>query len=157
MTQSSSLGYLMAEAARLLRSAIELELTDAGLGLTSSEARALAHVAELGGARQAEIADAMGVEPMTVCAYLDRLEKAGLVERTPDPRDRRAKNVRATAEAEAVLAAVRSRAGDLYDQLFSQFDATERARFLESLTLLRDTLRRRLDTPQAGCAKVDRA
>jgi MarR family transcriptional regulator, transcriptional regulator for hemolysin len=157
MTQSSSLGYLMAEAARLLRSAIELELTDAGLGLTSSEARALAHVAELGGARQAEIADAMGVEPMTVCAYLDRLEKAGYVERTPDPRDRRAKNVRATAEAEAVLAAVRSRAGDLYDQLFSEFDAADRARFLESLTLLRDTLRRRLDTPQPGCAKVDRA
>jgi MarR family transcriptional regulator, transcriptional regulator for hemolysin len=157
MTQSSSLGYLMAESARLLRSAIELELADAGLGLTSSEARALAHVAELGGARQADIAEAMGVEPMTVCAYLDRLEKAGYVERTPDPRDRRAKNVRATAEAEAVLAAVRSRAGNLYDQLFSQFDEAERARFLESLTLLRDTLRRRLDTPQAVCAKVDRA
>lgn len=157
MTQSDSLGYLMAEAARLLRAAIERELAGAGLGLTSSEARALAHVAERGGARQAEIAEAMGVEPMTVCAYLDRLEKAGYVERTPDPRDRRAKNVRATAEAEVVLSAVRSRAGDLYDQLFSDFDTADRARFLDGLTLLRDTLRRRLDAPVAGFDKVDKA
>jgi DNA-binding MarR family transcriptional regulator len=157
MTQAGSLGYLMAEAARLLRAAIERELADAGLGLTSSEARALAHVAERGGARQAEIAEAMGVEPMTVCAYLDRLEKAGYVERTPDPRDRRAKNVRATTEAEVVLTAMRSRAGDLYDQLFSEFDAAERARFLDGLAVLRDNLRRRLDQPQAGCSKADRA
>ncbi|MCV3767348.1 MarR family winged helix-turn-helix transcriptional regulator [Rhizobium sp. TRM95796] len=157
MTQSDSLGYLMAEAARLLRAAIERELADAGLGLTSSEARALAHVAERGGARQAEIAEAMGVEPMTVCAYLDRLEKAGYVERTPDPRDRRAKNVRTTEQAETVLAAVRSRAGDLYDQLFAEFDAADRARFLDGLVILRDALRRRLDAPQTGCGKAEKA
>jgi DNA-binding MarR family transcriptional regulator len=157
MTQTGSLGYLMAEAARLLRAAIECELNDAGLGLTSSEARALAHVAERGGARQAEIAEAMGVEPMTVCAYLDRLEKAGYVERTPDPRDRRAKNVRVTADAEAVLTAVRGRASDLYDQLFADVEAADRARFLDDLARLRDNLRRRLDQPQTCFRKADQS
>jgi DNA-binding MarR family transcriptional regulator len=35
----------------------------------------------------------MGVEAMTLSAYLDRLEAAGLIERQPDPQDRRAKIV----------------------------------------------------------------
>ena len=35
----------------------------------------------------------MGVEAMTLSAYLDRLEAAGLIERRPDPGDRRAKIV----------------------------------------------------------------
>ena len=49
----------------------------------------------------------MGVEPMTLSGYLDRLEARGLIERKPDPTDRRAKLVALTGAAEHVLEQVR--------------------------------------------------
>ncbi len=41
--------------------------------------------------------------------YVDRLERAGLVRRTPDPDDRRRHGLSVTAEGERVLRSVRSR------------------------------------------------
>ena len=49
----------------------------------------------------------MGVEAMTLSAYLDRLEARGLVARTVDPADRRAKLVHLTGPATEVLALIR--------------------------------------------------
>ena len=45
----------------------------------------------------------MGVEPMTLCGYVDRLESRGLVERQPHPADKRAKKIVPTdTAAEAI-------------------------------------------------------
>ena len=41
------------------------------------------------GRRQAEIADQLEVERITLCRMIDRLAEAGLVERREDPNDRR--------------------------------------------------------------------
>jgi DNA-binding MarR family transcriptional regulator len=57
------------------------------------------HAVNAGGARQTEIAERMGVEPMTLCGYVDKLEGRGLVERQPHPEDRRAKRIVPTDEA----------------------------------------------------------
>lgn len=112
-----SLGYLLVDSARLLRRRFEAALEAAGLGLTAGEARALHNAARIAPARQAVLADRMAVEPMTIVGYLDRLERAGLVERSADPTDRRAKLVRPTEAAgpiltriAAVAAAVRAEA-----------------------------------------------
>jgi DNA-binding MarR family transcriptional regulator len=45
----------------------------------------------------------MNVEPMTLVAFLDRLEGRGLVVREPDPTDRRAKVVRLASDAQPTL------------------------------------------------------
>lgn len=101
-----SLGFLLVDAARLMRRRFERALETSGLGLTAGEARALHHAAAAGPVRQTALAERMAVEPMTVVGYLDRLEKAGLVERLADPTDRRAKLVRPTAEAAPILARI---------------------------------------------------
>jgi DNA-binding MarR family transcriptional regulator len=51
------------------------------------------HAARAGPVRQNALAERMGIEAMTLSAYLDRLEAGGLIERRPDPQDRRAKIV----------------------------------------------------------------
>jgi MarR family transcriptional regulator for hemolysin len=145
MPKANTLGFLMAETARLLRTAFEREMIESGLGVTSAEARALAHVASHEGSRQTEIAERMGVEPMTVCAYLDRLERAGLVVRQPDPRDRRAKNVHTTPMADEILIQIRKRAAALYDELLHDLAPAERDLFMHGLSTLRDNLRSKLD------------
>ena len=115
MADPRTFGFLVNDVARLTRSLLERRISSAGLDITPGEARALLHIVALGGGRQTLIAERMGVEPMTACTYIDRLEKRGLVSREADPADRRAKQVRATeaatpliAELQAVSAAMRA-------------------------------------------------
>ena len=97
------LGFLVGDIARLLRRRFEKALAEADTGLTAGEARTLAFVEHYPDQRQSALAERFGVEPMTMCGFLDRLENAGLVARRPDPSDRRAKLVALTAAAEPVL------------------------------------------------------
>ncbi|MFD9391057.1 MarR family winged helix-turn-helix transcriptional regulator [Streptomyces sp. NPDC060000] len=55
------------------------------------------------------IADHLHAEPSNVTAIIDRLEGRGLVERRPDPGDRRVKLVAATTAGRAAIADLRAR------------------------------------------------
>lgn len=55
------------------------------------------------------IADRLHAEPSNVTAIIDRLESRGLVERSPDPIDRRVKLVAATAAGRTAAADLRAR------------------------------------------------
>ncbi len=98
--------FLIVDLARLLRGEFERRVEAAELGVTAGEARVLAHMARLGPARQHLLAERVGVGQMSLTGFLDRLERAGLVERSTDPQDRRAKRVRLTPAAGPVLAGV---------------------------------------------------
>ncbi|MFC6762172.1 MarR family winged helix-turn-helix transcriptional regulator [Sulfitobacter porphyrae] len=96
-------GFLVSTTARLMRLAFEREIERAQIGVTAAEARVLAHMSVCGGMRQHHLADRLGCAPMSVTAFLDRLERAGLIERCADPKDRRAKIARLTPEAGQIL------------------------------------------------------
>lgn len=102
-----SFGFLITDLSRLIRAEMDRRIADAGLGLTPAEGRTLAHAARAGEVRHIELAERMGVEPMTLSAFLDRLEGRGLIERKPDPKDRRAKLVAITEAAGPVLEKIR--------------------------------------------------
>lgn len=59
------------------------------------------------GLRQAELARRLGIEPPTVTRMVQRLERAGLVERQRDPHDARLVRVRATPRAKLLEGVVR--------------------------------------------------
>lgn len=101
------LGFLIVDSARLLRATFERRIAQAGLGLTPGEARALLTIAAVDGSRQLDIAARMGVEPMTLCAYLDKLEGLGLVERQQCAADRRAKRVSLTGASDEMIGSIR--------------------------------------------------
>jgi len=107
-TSEIPLGFLLADAQRLLRQRFERVADADGLGLSTSEARTLAYIAVYSGRRQTALAEAMNVDPMTLVGYLDGLEAKGLVERCPDPTDRRAKLVRPSPTAVAMTERIRS-------------------------------------------------
>jgi len=117
-------GFLLTDLARLIRVDLDQRILDEGIGVTPGEARVLLHAARAGEVRQNVLADRMGLEAMTLSTYVDRLEERGLVQRLPDPSDRRAKLVRLTPAASDALdaimratAAVRQRAREgLNDQ-----------------------------------------
>lgn len=100
---SRPMGFLIGDLARLMRRRFERRLAGSDTGLTVSEARTLAMVEHYSGWRQTALADRMGIEPMTLSGFLDRLEAAGLVARSPDPNDRRAKLITLAPAAAPVL------------------------------------------------------
>lgn len=100
---SDNFSFLVLDVARLLRSEFERRVADSSLGVTPAEARTLANVARFGPLRQHDLANLTGIGAMSVTGMIDSLEKAGLVERTIDPDDRRAKQVQITNKAHALL------------------------------------------------------
>jgi DNA-binding MarR family transcriptional regulator len=100
---AATLGFLINDVARLLRQRFEAALEAAGLELTAGEARTLAFIATHPGIRQSLLAEHMGVEPMTLVGFLDRLAARDLIVREADPTDRRAKIVVLQPAASAIV------------------------------------------------------
>jgi len=73
-----------------------------GVPITPAQLFLLDWVATSPGCRIREMADGLRLTPPTVSVGVRRLEEAGLVERRPDPKDRRAVRLFLTAEGEAL-------------------------------------------------------
>lgn len=135
-----AIGFLITDVARLLRAEFDRRTSNAGLGLTPGEARTLVNAARAGSVRQAVLAERMGVEAMTLSAYLDRLEGRGLIRRAVDPTDRRAKLVEVTDEAHPVLEAVSRIGTELRTDISASLPPARIEEIREGLKQMRVTL-----------------
>lgn len=131
------LGFLLLDVTRSLRARIDEALERAGLGLTPGEARALVHAARFESVNQRALAAEMGIEPMTLVRYLDRLEERGLIRREVDRDDRRANRVRVTPEALGPLREVRALARRVREEAMRGLSAAEVAALRSSLLAMR--------------------
>lgn len=73
-----------------------------GLGLTLSQASLLAYICEFGPVSQTRAAEHLGQGRAVTGTYVDKLEGLGLVERRPDPADRRVWLVATTSAGSAL-------------------------------------------------------
>jgi MarR family transcriptional regulator for hemolysin len=138
--EKDSLAFLLNTAARLVHTAFERRIAETGLGLTPGEARTLLTIAAIDGSRQSEIAARMAIEPMTVCAYLDKLQSIDLIERRQDPIDRRSKRVMLTELSGTMLDAVRQELDQLMAQATAGMDEKEVHALRGSLKILQKNL-----------------
>src|SRR6478752_10670939 len=72
--------------------------------LTPAQARVFQRIAD-GGSRVTDLAEQAGITKQTAGFLVDQLERAGYVERVPDPSDARAKLVRVASRGERAVAA----------------------------------------------------
>ena len=135
-----ALGFLITDTARLLRAEFDRAIAAESLGITPGEARTLAHVARTSPVRQAALAERMGLEAMTLSAYLDRLEERGLIKREADPTDRRAKLVTMTKAADVVLPRIRAVGEAVRKEAEAGIPPEDWARFLTTMKKLRNNL-----------------
>jgi DNA-binding MarR family transcriptional regulator len=89
------------------------------------------------GAIQQELGSAMGIDPSTMVSLIDQLESAGLAERRPHPKDRRAREVAITPKGRRVLERARDLARRVERDLLRGLTPSERRQLL---TLLRRAL-----------------
>lgn len=139
---TDSLAFLVSDCARLMRVAFERRILSAGLGLTAGEARTLIQIAAHNGSRQLDIAGRMGLEPMTVSAFLDRLQARGLIERQPDPLDRRAKRILLSDAAEDMIRALSIEIGAVQQEATQGLDQEAQDSFSKALKCFRHNLQK---------------
>jgi DNA-binding MarR family transcriptional regulator len=93
----------------LLRLARELRKETEQLGVTARQATLLWLVKRSPGLSLAELAAEEGISPPALSGHVDRLERAGLIERVRSTEDRRRVGLRLTAEGARLLRRVRAR------------------------------------------------
>jgi MarR family transcriptional regulator for hemolysin len=136
-----STGYEVVETARLMRRAFNRRLT--ALGRTRAQWGVLARLKRSGGGlRQVELAEALDVEPITLCRMIDRLEEAGLVERRRDKTDRRAWRIYLTDAAKPVVDELSLIGAAFEADMINGFSEADRTALGALLGRLRDNLAR---------------
>ena len=96
-------------------------------GLSMVAASTLADLERRGSRRITELAETQGVTQPAMTGLIGRLVTGGLVERAPDPVDRRGVLVTVTTEGRAVLAARRRARAEALADLLDLLDADDHA------------------------------
>lgn len=112
----------------------------AELGLHPGQELLIMAVARQEGVAQADLGKYLNVEPPTVAKSLQRLERAGLIERRPDPRDARVLQVYLTAEAGALRGSITAIWRELDDRMLKGVSEVEEAFLRRLLVQLRDNI-----------------
>jgi MarR family transcriptional regulator for hemolysin len=118
------IAHRLGVAGRVLRGWADAELAELGVGAPA--AAMLLRLAEGEGLTQVELARLQRVEAPTVCRMLDRLARQGLVERRPDPADRRAMRVHLTEAGQETAAGAAAVLDVIEARLLEGLDAGER-------------------------------
>jgi MarR family transcriptional regulator for hemolysin len=121
---ADSLGVLINRVAKAWRGELDRRLRP--LGLTRVQWQALLLIARAdGGLTQREIAEHLDIGAPATVALVDRMERDGLVERTPVPGDRRRNAVRTTASSRRLLARIEDAAGALRREILGGLTRSE--------------------------------
>lgn len=120
----TNLAYQLVDKSRLVRKRFDESVRIHEL--TGPQARLLLLLERQPGARQAFYAEALEVEPITLCRMVDRLEEAGWLIRVPDPEDRRARLLHPTEKSREITDALRDTVDTMLDDLLAGLTPSER-------------------------------
>jgi DNA-binding MarR family transcriptional regulator len=128
------LGALFARITRRLIDAERPLLAELGLSMWGYIA--LSHLAHAPAETQLALAQAISYDKTRLIGLLDELEANGLITRTPDPADRRARIISLTAAGTKRRAAARRAIRKMEDGVLADLSAAERTRLRRTLTRL---------------------
>jgi DNA-binding MarR family transcriptional regulator len=129
---------LHSSAIHLLR---RLRREDDASGLPAPQLSALSVIVFAGPVTLGELAHAEQVRPPTITRLVDKLEAAGLVDRVPDPVDRRVSRVEATAKGVKLLYDGRRRRVASLAASLRELPAKERSALAKAVPILEKVVR----------------
>ena len=150
MDERTSVAFLLHDVARRFRQRFDERAR--GLGVTRQQWRALIHLSHRPAQSQAELADALDVERITLCRMIDRLADAGFVERRSDPADRRVWRLHLTPAASSVVGKLTVIGHELEEEALRCMSASERQQLQADLRRVRDALSTPSFEPKAATA-----
>ena len=138
MTETLNLGLLLFIPYREMETRIFQRLAAAGYDdITPAQARVFQRIAA-GGSRLTELAEQAGVTKPTAGFLVDQLERAGYVERVPDPTDGRARLVRVAERGRRSVEASRAIVTEIENEWTAHLGERRMAQLRRLLTDLRE-------------------
>ncbi len=139
--KANSLGFLIADTARLLRKRFDQRARE--VGLRRAQWQVLAYLAMNEGINQAGLADLLEIEPITLSRHLCRMEEAGLVIRQADPKDKRARILLLSEQANRLLDGFRTVGRSVIEEITAGLTADEIEAMKQGLRHVRAALSER--------------
>lgn len=93
------------------------------------------------GLKQSELAEILDLQPISLTRLLDRLAENGLIERRPDPNDRRANRLYLTPAARPLLEQLADLGQEMMSEVLAGIATASRERLLRDLIAMKDSLR----------------
>ena len=147
----ADLSFLLDHASHVLRTQVAAALAE--IGLTARMHCVLVHALE-GERTQIQLAEIGDMDKTTMVVTVDALERAGLAERRPSVRDRRARIVVVTEEGARVAARSQEIVDRVHAEALATLPADDRRAFLRAMNHL---VTGHLATPTGNVPAVRRA
>ena len=134
--------FLLNDVGRLLR--VDADKRARAHGMTRAQWGILIWLERQPGISQKELAELLEVEPITVARLVDRLERRAMVERRPDPRDRRVWRLHLLLPAHLVLREIGQQRAEMAAMITNGIDEDSQTIMIEALVRMKATLTRDL-------------
>lgn len=137
MPDELNIGLLLFIPYRALENRVFEALAAAGYSLTPAQAKVFQRIGEHG-TRLTELAEQAQVTKQTAGFLVDQLERAGYVERVPDPTDARARLVRITPLGRETIPIAAAVVAEIEAEWTAHLGPTRTRQLREALTSLRE-------------------
>lgn len=137
-TEKTTFGFLVTDVTRLMRKLFDRRAQR--FDLTRAQWRALKRLHHGEGITQNELAEFLEMEPIAVGRVIDRLQKAGFIERRADPADRRVWRLHLLAKAHGVVDDMELISNELFRHAQRGISAAEMKQMMGVLARMKDNL-----------------
>lgn len=132
--------FLIHDVARLLKTYADQRARQ--YGMTRAQWAVLVRLQRTEGLKQSELAEILDLQPISLTRLLDRLSANGLIERRPDPDDRRANRLYLTPAATPVVESLARLGQELMTTVLEGIDLDTVELMLGKLGIAKDNLRK---------------
>jgi MarR family transcriptional regulator, transcriptional regulator for hemolysin len=147
-------GFMLNDVARLLRTYADHKA--AQFGITRAQWAVLVRLERSEGLNQTELADILDLQPITLTRLLDKLSDSGLIERRPDPSDRRAKRLFLTPAARPLLEQLAALGEETMASTVAGIEREGVEQMVSQLALVKENLRRLIQQRHADAVAGER-
>ncbi|WP_438279021.1 MarR family winged helix-turn-helix transcriptional regulator [Nitrobacter sp.] len=141
--------FTLFEVQRLLRLFADKQASR--YGLNRAQWAVLAKLERTEGLKQADVAELMEMQPITLTRLIDKLCKAGLIERRGDETDRRINRLYLTAASRPLLAQLAVLRGEITRAALADISLSDAHRLIAQLETVKNNVRNALQ----GNAPID--
>jgi MarR family transcriptional regulator for hemolysin len=138
-TQNREILFTISDVGRLLRTYADQKARRHGM--TRAQWAVLLQLERREGLKQSDLAEDLDIQPITLTRLVDRLCGNGLIERRPDPNDRRAKRLYLTPAARPLLDRIETQVEELAETVLAGLDTNAVGVLLTQLGLARENLK----------------
>ena len=154
-SKNREFAFILNDVARLLRTYADHKAGQ--FGMTRAQWAVLVRIDRAEGLNnQSELAEMLDLQPITLTRLLDKLCDSGLIERRPDPDDRRAKRLFLTAAARPVLKQLASLGEETMAGALAGVAPGTVEQMVADLAIVKENLRRLIQQRNANAVAGER-